>query len=120
MSFPNSYEYLDLSLHLKYDIDNFEETLKGLKNIISHFQKEVEFWEQDHFINHGIFRNYSTFFKDKYDLLLNFHDTNKETDKDSLKRIWDNLSPSLKLNKLNINNRNASVLSCQTPTAIFF
>lgn len=121
MAFPNSYEYLNLSLHLKYDVDDFEETLKGLKNILTHFKNEVEFWEQDFFSSHGTFSNYSRFFREKYDVLLNFYENNKETEKDLLEKSWNNLSASLKSSRLNINNRNnVSIISYQTPTAVFY
>ncbi|MFY0698174.1 MAG: hypothetical protein JXR11_10015 [Balneola sp.] len=121
MAFPNSYEYLNLSLHLKYEVDDFEETLKGLKNILTHFKNEVEFWEQDFFFNHGTFNNYSRFFREKYDLVLNFYEINKETEKEPLEKSWDSLSKSLKSSRLNLNNRNnVPIISYQTPTAVFY
>ncbi|MFV1884374.1 MAG: DUF6161 domain-containing protein [Balneola sp.] len=120
MSFQNFKRYSEFEIKLDYKTDSFSRTIKGLANIRNHFKKESKFWDDKLFNDHSTFRQFGKYFDEQFELITNFYDRNKETEKEQLEKNWETLKSILETTIINISNSLVSVISYQTPTSSFY
>ncbi|MEX0723210.1 MAG: DUF6161 domain-containing protein [Gracilimonas sp.] len=117
MSFQNSKKYRALKVTIDYPIDDLKLELKGLSNIINHFESEYDFWNQEVFQNQPIFNDIAKHFKRCLSLSSEFYESNKETDPNVLDKDWKNKKSVLKLK--NTGRSNFSLISSKSKVAPF-